>query len=281
MLNYRSDSLGEKLFMKVIASIVIYKHTFENLQPTLESLLFSDLIEKIILVDNDESDWANQIQHDKIVYIKSRGNFGFGYGHNIAIKQFASESDFFLICNPDIHFSLSEFKKLFDFAYTRKEGLFLPKIIYPNGLNQYGARLLPTPMNLLFRRFSPNLAEKLDEKYLLKKFDLSKPIFAPYLSGSFMLFRSECLVQLNGFDERFFMYMEDVDLSRRCAEKFGNIYYPLAEVIHVHEQASYRSKVLLKAHLKSAFQYFCKWGWFYDRIRNNLNVRCLDEISNI
>lgn len=267
--------------MNIFTSIVIYKHSYNDLKLTLDSLLQVREIKKIILVDNDQSSWASTLHNERIVYIRTKGNFGFGYGHNIAIKQFASESDFFLICNPDIHFSLSEFNKLFNFVTTRKEGLFLPKIIYPNGLNQYGARLLPTPINLFIRRFSPKLAEKFDEKYLLKKFDLSKPIFVPYLSGSFMLFRSECLIQLNGFDERFFMYMEDIDISRRCAERFGNIYYPLAEVIHIHEQASYKNKVLLKAHLKSAFQYFCKWGWFYDRIGKSLNARCLDEISNM
>lgn len=265
--------------MVIIASIVIYKHSYQELEPTLTSLSNIDSIKKIILIDNDHSEWASSFDHPKIIYLKSKDNLGFGYGHNYAIERFASESDFFLICNPDIIFSPSEFEKLFNFAVNRKEGLFLPKIVYENGENQYGARLLPSPLNLFARRFSPKYAEQLDKDYLLKEFDLSKPIFVPYLHGCFMLFRSKALLELKGFDERFFMYMEDVDLSRRCAERFGNIYYPLAQVIHFHEQASYKNKTLLKAHIKSACQYFSKWGWFYDNDRKILNEKCKKDMN--
>ena len=73
------------------------------------------------------------------------------------------------------------------------------------------------------------------------------------------------------------MYMEDIDISRRCAEKYGNVYYPLAHIVHQHEQASYKSKQLLQAHLKSAIQYFNKWGWFYDKNREQLNSKCLNQ----
>ncbi|OUY06684.1 glycosyltransferase [Acinetobacter populi] len=263
----------------VIASIVIYKHSYKDLEQTLTSLLCTSVIQKIILVDNDQSDWAKDFNHEKVIYLKTEGNYGFGYGHNFAIKLYAAQSDYFLICNPDIFFDENEFESLINFADTRPESLFLPKIIYENGENQYGARLLPTPLNLFARRFSPKFAEKLDQNYLLKDFDLSKPIFTPYLHGCFMLFKSKPLLILNGFDERFFMYMEDVDLSRRCAEKFGSVYYPLAKVIHLHEQGSYNNKTLLKAHLKSAWQYFNKWGWIYDSQRKKLNEKCLCEIN--
>lgn len=264
---------------KVIASLVIYKHSYSDLKLTLESLLSSENISKVILIDNDNTDWAHQFEHKKVKYLKSPGNIGFGSGHNLAIRQFAKQCDFFLICNPDIIFNFTEFDKLISFALDRREGLFLPKIVYENGENQFGARLLPSPLNLFARRFSPKYAEKLDNAYLLRNLDLSKPSLVPYLHGCFMLFRSKALLELDGFDERFFMYMEDVDLSRRCADKFGNLYYPLAKVIHLHEQGSYKNKTLLKAHLKSAFQYFNKWGWFYDPKRSKFNEECLKQIG--
>ena len=75
------------------------------------------------------------------------------------------------------------------------------------------------------------------------------------------------------------MYLEDIDLSRRCAEKFGTIYYPLVAVVHHHEQASYKNVKLLKAHLQSAIKYFNKWGWFFDPSRDQLNAKCLDQVS--
>ena len=263
--------------MKVFASIVIYKHSYEELKPTLDSLLNTNSIQKIILVDNDASNWAGSFSHEKIVYIKTAGNFGFGYGHNIAIQQYAAESDFFLICNPDIEFESQQFEKLLDFASQNDAGMYLPRIFKGDGVDQHGARLLPTPMNLFARRFSPALAEKLDQQYLLKTYSIEKPIFAPNLIGCFMLFSSEKLLALGGFDERFFMYMEDVDLSRRCAEKFGTIYCPSVHVTHFHEQGSHKNKTLLKAHLKSAYQYFNKWGWFFDSGRQKLNNECLEQ----
>lgn len=83
-----------------MCSIVIFKHNYIELEKTIESLIASNYIYKIILVDNDQSDWASSFSHPKVTYIKSEGNFGFGYGHNLAVKKFAAQSDFFLICNP-------------------------------------------------------------------------------------------------------------------------------------------------------------------------------------
>ena len=265
--------------VSVIASIVLYKHSYLDLKPTLDSLLATPSLSKVILVDNDESTWAKSFSHSKVVYVKSEGNFGFGYGHNYAIKRFAQDADFFLVCNPDISFDMRQFEQLIEFAASRPEGLFLPRIVYANGENQYGARLLPSPLNLFARRFSPKYAETLDHSFLLKDFNLSKAIFAPYLHGCFMLFRSEALIALGGFDERFFMYMEDVDISRRCADNFGNVYYPFVQVVHAHEQGSYKNPILLKAHLKSAWQYFWKWGWCYDSGRRRMNSRCFEQLK--
>ncbi|WP_333978672.1 glycosyltransferase [Acinetobacter colistiniresistens] len=264
---------------RIISSIVLYKHTYVELRATLDSLIASDYIKKIILVDNDESDWAPEFEHEKVIYLKSDGNFGFGYGHNLAIKNYVSDSNLFLICNPDITFEESEFAQLVNFVKDRKEGLFLPKIVYANGENQFGARLLPTPLNLFARRFSKKWAVRLDQQYLLKNYTIHKSMFAPYLSGCFMLFRSEALETLKGFDERFFMYMEDVDLSRRCAQQFGTLYCPQFSVVHAHEQASYKSTKLLKAHIQSAILYFNKWGWLYDSNRKLLNDKCIRSLS--
>ncbi|WP_314338670.1 glycosyltransferase family 2 protein [Acinetobacter guillouiae] len=266
----------------IAASIVLYKHSYEDLKDTLNCLIENKHINKVFLIDNDFSEWASNQPNEKIHYIKSSGNIGFGSAHNIAIKKYASSYDFFLICNPDIYFDQDQFNNFIIFASTNHAGLYLPKIIYPDGSNQYGARLIPSVFNLFLRRFSPKIAENLDKKYLLKEYNIKQPCFIPYLSGCFMLFNSQALIALNGFDERFFMYMEDVDISRRCAENFGNLYYPQAFIIHKHEQGSYKNKILLNAHLRSALQYFNKWGWLVDISRIKLNLKCLKILrSNI
>jgi GT2 family glycosyltransferase len=82
------------------------------------------------------------------------------------------------------------------------------------------------------------------------------------LSGCFMFFRSSVLQAVGGFDERFFMYLEDFDLSRRARRVARNVYYPHVKVIHEHRRAHRSSLRLLQAFGVSAFKFFNKWGWF-------------------
>lgn len=265
----------------MFCSLVLYHHNIADIQTTLDSLLCTNSVDKVILVDNGECDWAKHLDHAKICYIKADRNGGFGYGHNLAINHCAHLSDYFLICNPDIDFDPDELEKLLEVAKSSSAGLFSPKIIYPDGTDQFGQRLLPTPLNLFARRFLPQyFSKKLDDRYLLKNLVIDKPTFVPSISGSFMLFRSKCLLALTGFDERYFMYMEDIDLSRRCAVKFGTLYVPIAYVIHEHQQASYKNKNLLKAHMVSAIQYFNKWGWMFDKQRRQINRETVAQLKH-
>ncbi|WP_312266701.1 glycosyltransferase family 2 protein [Neisseria sp.] len=263
----------------IITSIVLYQHHFEDTQPTLTSLLASPLTSKIILVDNGGCSWATKLNNPRIAYLATPRNGGFGYGHNLAIRRYAPECDLFLICNPDISFDVSEYEALITEAQQRPEGLLVPKIVYPDGSEQYGRRLLPTPLDLFARRFLPLLAERLDRRFMLLDYDICEPSFIPFLSGSFMLFKSPVLLALGGFDERYFMYLEDIDLSRRCAERFGNCYLPDIHVIHAHQQASYRNPKLRNIHIQSAIHYFNKWGWLFDGGRRRLNRQCLTGLA--
>ena len=265
----------------MFCSLVLYHHTLADIQATLDSLLCTYSVDKIILVDNGRSGWAKHLDHAKICYIKADRNGGFGYGHNLAMHKYAHLSDYFLICNPDIDFDPEELEKLLTVTKQIQAGLYSPKIIYPDGTDQFGQRLLPTPLNLFARRFLPQyFSNKLDDRYLLKNLVIGKPAFVPSVSGSFMLFTSKCLLALGGFDERYFMYMEDVDLSRRCAVKFGTLYVPSACIIHEHQQASYKNKTLLKAHIISAIKYFNKWGWMFDRQRRCINKKTIDDLKS-
>lgn len=264
----------------MFVSIVLYQHTLADIQKTLNCLLNAPIVKKIIVVDNGGCEWANDLDNTKISYIKAAKNGGFGYGHNLAIKQFAHDSEFFLICNPDIDCNPKELERLYQHAKTSQAGLFSPKIVYPDGSDQFGQRLLPNPLNLFARRFLPKyISQKLDDKYLLKSFTINEPTLIPNVSGSFMLLKSECLLALSGFDERYFMYMEDIDLSRRCVVRFGVLYVPSVSVIHEHQQASYKNKALLKAHITSAVQYFNKWGWIIDKEREKVNTETLAGLS--
>jgi hypothetical protein len=86
-----------------------------------------------------------------------------------------------------------------------------------------------------------------------------------------MFLRSSVLKQVGLFDERFFMYMEDVDLCRRIGNKSRTMYYPDTFLFHGYTKGSYKSFDLALAHLQSAMKYFTKWGWFFDHERDRRN----------
>ena len=99
----------------------------------------------------------------------------------------------------------------------------------------------------------------------------------PFLSGCFMFLRNESLKQTGLFDERFFLYAEDTDLSRRIHECYQTLFYPEVAITHIHARGSYKSFDLTLQNLKSAFQYFNKWGWFFDADRVQINQRALAQ----
>jgi GT2 family glycosyltransferase len=106
-----------------------------------------------------------------------------------------------------------------------------------------------------------------------------RPSFVPTLSGCFLIVRTNLFLRIGGFDERFFMYMEDIDLVRRIGDEAETIYLPSVQVIHAYAKGSYRSWRLLGYHLVSAIQYFNKWGWFIDSDRRMKNYNALKNIN--
>ena len=94
-----------------------------------------------------------------------------------------------------------------------------------------------------------------------------------------MFLRSRALKKVGLFDERFFLYFEDTDLSRRIWRNFRNVYYPSVCIYHIHRRASYRDPNILRVHLRSAVQYFNKWGWFIDPERWRINREVIKKLK--
>lgn len=264
-------------------SIVLYNHRLEDLRELLDVFVKSMVVGRVWLVDNGGSSWAESLAASvpKLVYIKSLRNAGYGSGHNQAI--FSESGDFFyhIVSNPDVHLRVHDLELLHALVMERGDAILIPNIIFPSGERQCAAKLLPNPFNLIFRRFFPLLGRLLDRKYLLKDADYSAEFFAPSLSGCFMVCRHDALIRLGGFDERYFMYLEDIDLSRRLAALGGARFLPQVTVEHDFNRESYRNPRLLRAHMKSAFQYFNKWGWIFDEGRRSLNLKCLRELPKV
>lgn len=86
-----------------------------------------------------------------------------------------------------------------------------------------------------------------------------------------MLLRTEAVRKARLFDEQFFMYPEDVDLTRRIHQDYLTVFYPHTTIIHNHEKASYRSIRMLWVHMVNMCKYFNKWGWWKDEERKLVN----------
>lgn len=269
----------------ITGSIVLYNSDPIEIKHVIECFLGSHLNLMIYLIDNSPVDHLSVLagKNEKIKYIHTGKNIGYGAGHNIAIKLASATSNYHLVLNPDVSFESNIISKIYDFMELNPEvGLISPKIKFPDGRPQNMCRQLPTPFDLLARRFFPSIIKPLIrkrlDKYTLEGLDPNQIHNIPNLPGSFMFMRQIAIRDVGGFDENFFMYVEDVDLTRRLNQKYKTLYFPDVEIMHVLEQSSYKFNKLLIYHIKSAVYYFNKWGWFIDKERSICNKRLQNDI---
>jgi len=267
----------------ITACIVTYHNDHEELKKTISSFLNTDMNVKLYICDNSSNrDIEALCSDDRVEYIYNNANDGFGAGHNIAIKKaIVDGSKYHIVLNPDIYFNPGVLEKIS--AYMDKEldvGLVMPKVIYPNGEIQYLCKLIPTPMDLFGRRFLPKfLTKRRNNKYELRFTGYNKIMEVPYLSGCFMFLRVSAIKEVGLFDESFFMYMEDVDFSRRINEKYKTVYFPEVTIVHNHAKESYKNFKMFKMHILSAIKYFNKWGWLNDEKRKIQNMKILNKLG--
>lgn len=263
-------------------SIVLYKTKPEEILNVYQCLLKSEIEFKLYLVDNSPDDQLRKVIKDnRVNYIFTGKNLGFGRAHNIAIKKILEECDYHLVINSDISFSSEVLPRLLEYMNEHPDtGLIMPKVLFPSGEIQYLCKMLPTPLDLIFRRFLPSaLFKRRKEKFELRFTGYTKIMEVPYLSGCFMLLRTSSLKETGLFDERFFMYPEDIDLTRRIHEKFKTLFFPGVSIVHHHARESYNTKRMLFIHTVNMIKYFNKWGWIYDKKRIKTNKAILEKLS--
>ena len=274
--------------MKLSASIVLYQTDLTPLKKVIDSYFAckSEALQ-LFLVDNSPTDVLKEVltmyPDKEIHYIFNNENMGYGKAHNIAIKKSMEQGlSYHIVLNPDVVIQEGALEKLTLYMNEHPEvGNIMPKIIYPDGQLQYLCKLLPSPIDLIFRRFIPfkKWRDKINQKYELHSFRYNKKINIPNLSGCFMFLRTKALEKVGLFDENIFMYLEDIDLNRRIHRAYKTIFFPEAVVVHEYQKASYKNIKLLKVHIKSAIYYFNKYGWFFDKERKIINAQTLQEIE--
>lgn len=259
--------------MKLNVSIVVYKHAITEVSALVDLLQKSGVVAQIFLVDN--SPQPNEAFAALTVnYIFNNQNLGYGAAHNIALrKSIISDASYHLVVNPDISFEPEILISITEYMDKNTNiGQLMPKVFYPTGEIQYLCKLLPTPYDLIFRRFLPQKwIIKRTETFELRASGYNTIMDVPYLSGCFMFFRISALKDIGLFDERFFMYPEDIDITRRMHSKYRTVFYPQVSIVHQHAKSSYLNFEMLTIHTFNMIKYFNKWGWFFDKERTAIN----------
>jgi GT2 family glycosyltransferase len=268
----------------VVGSIVTYKTDPQEVARAVSQFLAVPLKTHLCIVDNSPQPMPPpHFDASRVSYHFSNANLGYGRGHNIALRSAEGRARYNLVMNTDILYSPKVVTHLVSFMDTNPDaGLSAPKVRYPDGSLQHVCRLLPTPANMFLRRFMPKMSwtRRADERYELRWWDHERVANIPYFQGSFMMLRTGLCNSLGGFDERFFLYGEDIDLTRRIHKVARTLYVPDVSITHEYRRYSNRSLRGTWIGIQNNCRYFNKWGWLLDRERKAINravVRSLRE----
>ncbi|MFA5076536.1 MAG: glycosyltransferase family 2 protein [Patescibacteria group bacterium] len=227
---------------------------------------------EVIVTDNNPSDSCGEmIKKDfpEIKFIQSPKNLGYAGGNNLALKK--ATGRYILTLNPDIAILTNEIDKIIVYMDGRPEvGIVGPKLINPDGTMQYSCYRFPTFMMPFYRRtFLGKLpfARNLVYKYLMMDWDHKENREVDWLLGGCLFIRKAAMDKIGLFDERFFMYFEDVDYCRRFWENdYRVVYFADAEVVHYHQRSSAETSWIWgfinktsREHIKSWLKYFAKY----------------------
>ncbi len=261
----------------VNVSIVTYHTAEDELHACLRSFIDNKNVGRIDIIDNgSEERLAEFFQRnypERVNYIPNN-NTGYGAAHNIAMRlSIAEDADYHLVLNSDVYFEPSALDRCIAYMDANPSvGQLIPAVTFPDGSYQPVCHPLPSPWDLIAHRFIPrSLNRKARDRYEMRCYDLSKPLNVPYHHGCFLLMRCAALSEVGLFDERFFMYPEDIDITRRIHASFETIYYPEATIVHAHRAESRTNYRLLWIHIVNMLRYFAKWGFFIDPERRRIN----------
>ena len=284
----------------ITASIVTYNHHLLDFEPVLRSL-FASPVDVIYVVDHSDTvmdlkaelneytakvllgeSYLQEKRNNgfRLVYMPHENN-GYGGGHNVAMRDAKEHgSEFHLVVNPDVWFGPEVIPAMVDYMRGHDDvGNIMPKVLYPNGSVQRLAKLLPSPMDMIGRFCLPDFVIfRRNNKFELRQSGFTKTMNVPFLSGCFMFLRTSILDTVGYFDERFFLYGEDVDFSRRIYRQYRNVYLTDISIYHTFTRGSRKSLRLMLIHIMSMVKYFNKWGWVRDKERRRINREVQKQI---
>lgn len=229
---------------------------------------------EVILVDNCSTDGTVGFVRDNYPSIKIIENprkYGFARNNNIGAKHASGE--YILILNPDIVLTHGAIDQLYNYAIKHPScGIVAPRLQNRDRSLQYSVRRFPSLKILLNRALTKGndkSGNRNVQTYLLKNLPMDTPTEVDWCMGAAFLISHSLYDELKGFDEKFFLYVEDMDICYRCWKKNKKVvYYPLSKMMHIHQRSSQHLNKKTLIHMKSFFHFFKK---------NHFNIRSTRE----
>ncbi len=252
---------------RITASVVLYggADVARQCVDTVAAHTNTDEGFTLYLIDNASPDDALQtLQRQGLPAVVNpvplAQNNGFGAGHNAVLAQLNSR--YHAVINPDIEINDDVLNKMADWMDEHPDvAITIPKLYFPSGEPQYVAKRRPAVLPLLARQLGWGCLEKYERHYLMLDEDLSKPTDVEFCSGSFFMIRTAVYQAIGGFDEKYFMYVEDADITQKALQKGRAVYLPFVRVTHKWRRAAHKKGKEFFWQLKSMLRYFRKWGF--------------------
>ncbi len=269
--------------LALTVSIVVYRSDPAVLQLTLDSIVAAihhaqgtGLLGRasIDIIHNCGSEPAltalvavcrKQATDIDIVLLEGHGNVGYGRGHNLSINK--AESHCHLILNPDVTLAPESLVEGLQFMSRNPEIVALsPAVTDGEGHKQYVCKRYPSVLDFLLRGFAPaflkrRFATRL-ARYEMRDLPEQEPSTdIPIISGCFMLFRTAALRAVGGFDERYFLYFEDFDLSLRVHSEGSLAYLPSMHIVHLGGNSARKGLGHIGMFARSGLRFYNSHGW--------------------
>ncbi len=206
-----------------------------------------------------------------IKLVKNQVPLGFGANHNRAFSQ--STGRYFCVINPDIRLNCNPFSSLLACMDHSSVGVIAPKVLSENGLLEDSARRFPTPLTILRKFFGRGLTHDYEI--------LNRPVYPDWIAGMFMLYPRDVFERLRGFDERYFLYYEDVDICARLRLLgYQPMVCPQASVAHHAQRHSHGDLGYLRWHLRSMLRFFLLFAYWRVRYGSLLRPVLATPVNN-
>jgi GT2 family glycosyltransferase len=215
--------------------------------------------DRVIVVDNGSADDTPQLAANLGAVVLRRNNRGFAAAINVGAA--AVRGTAFAVLNPDVAFASADVaERLERHLESPAVGMAAPALELPSGALQDSAREIPSPVDLYRRRFHSQRPDRVSSQ---------RPVVVAWVVAACMVIRREAFEAVRGFDERYFLYFEDVDFAVRLRRAgYAVVYDPTVRVQHAHAAASAGpvASWATRQHLRSAATFYSSHsGYLFPR----------------